>query len=198
VEVEGTELLPIVAINANTLELGDCNPKGEYMWESYFRGEVPINPDNEYELTISHNGGEASATITLPGDFEITSPEEDDTLHQGEDITVSWSQSEGTKRYKLHIRLSYDYGDTANPTYNNFRLDTILSNSNTSIIIQKEKIFPPEIDSVQAGHGFVDISSENGPRIGFSAEGNISGEGIGYFTAYTRRYVYFNIEDASN
>jgi hypothetical protein len=198
VEVEGTELLPIVTINNHTLELGTCNPRGEYMWESVFTDEVSTDPDNEYELIVSHNGGEARATITLPGDFEITSPQEDDTLYKGEDLTVSWSLSERAERYELHIRLRYYYGDTANPSYNSLYLDTLLSNTDTSITIQKERIFLPEIDFIQEGYGYVDIHSENGPQIGMSAVGNISGEGSGYFNAYIYSNVYFYIENASN
>lgn len=195
VEVDGTELLPIVVINNDTLELSHCNPKGEYLWESVFVDEVSTDPDNEYELIVSHKGGEASATITLPGDFEIISPQEDDTFHQGEDLTVIWSPSENAERYDLYIRLDYTYGDTANPYYNRFYLDTLLSNANTSITIPKGRIFPPEIDSVLEGNGYVNIHSESGPLIGMSATGNISGEGIGYFYAYIFRNVYFYIED---
>jgi hypothetical protein len=198
VEVDGTELLPIVAINNDTLELGACNPTSEHMWESYFRCEVSTDPDNEYELIVSHKGGEARATITLPGDFEIISPLEDDTLYQGENLTVNWSLSERAERYELHIRLSYYYGDTANPNHSSFRLDTILSETEAGITIPEEKIFLPDIDSIQEGYGYVDIQSENGPQIGMSAEGNISGEGSGYFNAYIHSNVYFYIEDTSN
>lgn len=198
VEVEGTELLPVVVINYDTLELSNCSPKGQYMWESYFADEVSTDPENEYELMLSHSGGEANATITLPGDFEIVSPQEDDTFYQGEDITVSWSSSENAERYDLYIRLEYVYGDTANPYYNRFYLDTLLSNTNTSITIPKGRIFPPEIDSVLEGNGYVNIHSESGPQVGISAEGNISGEGVGYFAASNGRAVHLVIEDASN
>ena len=196
VEVDGTELLPIVVINNDTLELSYCDPEGEYMWKSFFIEEVSTDPENEYDLVVSHKGGEASATITMPGDFEITSPQEADTFHQGDDLTVSWSSSENAERYDLYVRLEYDYGDTANPYYNRFQLDTFISNADTSITIPKERIFPSEIDSVLEGNGYVNIHSENGPQIGTSAEGNISGEGIGYFNAYIYRNVDFYIEDA--
>jgi hypothetical protein len=200
VEVEGTRLIPVVVINDDTLALGACNPKGEYMWGSVFTDEVSIDPDNEYELIVSHNGGEASAAITLPGDFEITSPEEYGTLYTNENLTVNWSQSEGVERYELHISLGYSYGDTANPDFRRFYLDTLLSNTVTSLTVQGERIFPSEIeiDSIQEGNGSLYINAANGPQIGISSEGNISGEGIGYFTALCRRSMHFIIEDASN
>jgi len=198
VEVEGTELLPIATINNDTLELSGCNPEGEYMWESYFRGDVSTASDNEYELRVYHAGGEATATITMPGDFGITSPEEYDTITPSEDITISWNPSETAERYKLSISLGYNYGDTADPSFRRFYLDTILSDIATSLTIQKESVFPSEIDSIREGTGSLNIYAENGPQIGFSSEGNISGEGIGYFTAVNRRHVNFLIEDASN
>lgn len=198
VEVEGTRLIPIVVINGDTLELSSCDPEGEYMWRSYFVDEVSVDPDKEYELIVSHNRGEAYGTVKLPGDFEITSPKEEDTLYSNEDLTFSWSQSKESERYKLEINLFYYYGDTVNPSYNRFYLDTILSNPDTIITIENEKIFSPEIDSIQEGHGRVYLYSENGPPSGISVEGNISGEGIGYFSAYIYRRVQFVIEDASN
>jgi hypothetical protein len=198
VEVEGTELLPIVTINNDTLELSGCNPKGEYMWESYFRGDVSTTSDNEYELRVSHAGGEATGSITLPGNFEFTSIQEDDTLNQNEDLIVNWNPSEGAEKYNLSVRLSYYYGDTADPTYSSFRLDTILSKMTTVLTLEKEKIFSPEIDSILEGYGYIYLNAENGPQIGASSEGNISGEGIGYFTAVNTRPVSFLIEDASN
>jgi hypothetical protein len=198
VEVEGTELLPVVTINNDTLELYACDPKGEYMWESVFADEVSTDPDSEYELIVSHNGGEAHGTVKIPGDFEIASPEDEDTLYSNENLTVNWSPSENVERYELRITLNYIYGDTANPYYNRFSLDTLLSNSVTSLTIQKERVFPSEIGPIQEGNGYLYIYATNGPQIGMSAEGNIYGEGIGYFTAIYRRYVRFIIEDASN
>jgi hypothetical protein len=198
VKIEGTELLPIVVINYDTLELGNCSPKGQYMWESYFADEVSTDPENEYELMVSHSRGEANATITLPGNFGITSPQEEDTLHLNEDLLINWSSSEGAERYNLRIRLYCYYGDTANPTQSSFRLDTLLSKTQTSLTLQKEKIFSSEIDSVQEGFGYVDISAENGPQVGISAEGNIYGEGVGYFATSNGRAVHLVIEDTSN
>ena len=198
VQVEGTELLPVVTINNDTLELSSCNPEGEYIWESYFRGDVSTAPNNEYELIVSHAGGEATAAITLPGDFELTSIQENDTLNQNEDLIINWSSSEGVEKYNLSVRLYYYYGDTADPTYSSFRLDTILSKMTTGLTLEKEKFFSPEIDSILEGYGYIYLNAENGPQIGTSSEGNISGEGIGYFTAINRLYSNLTIEDASN
>ncbi len=198
VEVGSTELLPIVTINNDTLELSGCNPEGEYMWESYFRGDVSTASDNEYELRVYHTGGEATGSIILPGDFEFTSIQEDDTLNQNEDLIVNWSPGEGAEKYNLSVRLSYYYGDTADPTYSSFRLDTILSKMTTGLTLEKEKIFSPEIDSILEGYGYIYLNAENGPQIGASSEGNISGEGIGYFTAINRLYSHLTIEDALN
>ena len=198
VEVEGTELLPIATINNDTLDLSSCNPEGEYMWESYFRGDVSAASDNKYELRVYHTGGEATATITLPGDFELTSIEENDTLNQNEDLVINWSSSEGAERYNLRVRLYYYYGDTANPTSSSFSLDTVFSKTDTGLSLQKENLFSGEIDSILEGYGNIDLCAENGPQIGASSEGNISGEGIGYFTAVNRIYSHLIIEDASN
>ncbi len=183
VDVGGTRLVPVVLINNDTLEVYSYR-RDEYTYLSEFRGNLSLDPGDECKLFVYHDEGEASATITLPGDFEIISPEEDSTLHQNEDLTVSWSTSEGAERYKLDIRLNYHYVDTSGES-NIFSIDTVFY-SVDSLIIPKERIFPSVVDSVEYGYGHIFVYSESGPWIGHTSEGNISGEGVGYFVAYNQ------------
>lgn len=181
VDVGGTRLVPVVRINNDTLEVYSYR-KEEYTYLSVYRGNLSVDPGDECKLVVYHDEGEASATITLPGDFEITAPEEDSALHQNEDLIVSWSPSEGADRYKLYISLNYHYVDTSGEA-NIFSLDTVFY-SVDNLIIPKERIFPSEVDSVEYGYGHIFIYPESGPWIGHTREGNISGDGVGYFVAY--------------
>lgn len=193
VSVGGTRLVPVVSINNDTLELEHYQRDDYAYLISEFRGNLSVNPGDECKLVVYHDEGEASATITLPGNFEITSPEEDSTLHQNEDLPVSWSPSEGAERYKSDINLSYHYVDTSEES-NSFSLDTTFYTT-TNITIPKERIFPPDVDSVEYGSGNISIYSESGPWIGHTTEGNVFGEGVGYFIASnkTPEIRYFGI-----
>lgn len=195
ISVGGTRLIPVVTLNNDTLEL-DSYRRNEISYYSRFRGNVSVAPGDECNLIVYHNQGQASATINLPGDFEITSPGEDDTLHQDEDLDVAWSTSEGAERYKSDFSLYYSYIDTAG-ALNTYRLDTTFYTT-TGFAIPKEKIFPPEVDSVEYGSGSIYVYSEAGPCIGHTTKGNISGEGVGYFTAYNQltQRIYFSLEES--
>jgi hypothetical protein len=182
VSVGGTRLVPIASINNDTLELYSYRRDENAYFISRFRENVSVNPGDECQLIVYHNEGKASATIALPGDFEITSPGENDTLNPNEDLSVSWSTSEGAERYKLTINLYYHYTDTSGAS-NSYRFDTTFYTT-SSCTIPKERIFPPEVGSVVYGSGNISIYSESGPRIGHTTEGNIYGEGVGYFIAY--------------
>jgi len=193
VSVGGTRLVPVVSINNDTLELYSYR-RDEYTYLSEFRENLSVVPGDECELVVYHDEGEASATITLPGDFEIISPEEAFVLQQDGDINVSWSSSERAERYFINIDLHYYYIDTAGSN-NYFSLDTNVYTINTNLIIPNERIFPSDIDSIEYGSGIISVYSENGPNIGYTTEGNISGEGIGYFIAsnQTPERIYFGI-----
>ena len=139
VSVGGTRLVPVLSVNNDTLELYYYR-KNQNTYSSEFIKNLSVEPGDECELVVYHDEGEASATITLPGDFEITSPKEDSALQQNEDLIVSWNPSEGAERYKLSIDLSYHYFDTSGGS-NTFSLDTVIYSVN-SLIIPKERIFP--------------------------------------------------------
>jgi hypothetical protein len=194
VSVGGTRLVPVVRINNDTLELYSYRRDNyTYTYYSEFRENLSVAPGEECELVVYHDEGEASATIALPGDFGITVPKGDSSLRQNEDLIVNWSTSKGAERYKLEIDLSYYYVDTSGAS-NRFDLDTSFY-ATTNITIPKERLFPPEVDSVDGGFSNISIYSESGPWIGHTTEGNISGEGVGYFIAsnQTPEIRYFGI-----
>jgi hypothetical protein len=196
VSVGGTRLVPVVSVNNDTLELYYYQ-KNQNTYNSEFRGYLSVEPGDECELVVYHDEGEATAKITLPGDFEIISPKEDSALRQNEDLIVGWSPSEGEGRYKLDIDLYYYYFDTSGVS-SRFDLDTNFY-AITHVTIPKEKLFPPEVDSIESGFGRISIYPESGPWIGHTIEGNISGDGVGYFVAYSHiaEKVYFTIGNTS-
>jgi hypothetical protein len=179
VNVNGTKLLPVVAINRDTLELTNYDAAGEYLWNSTWqRFHVPAVLDTVYVLHVYQSDGEAkSHPERLPPRPALVAP---DTLHQNQDLTITWTPATRIDRYQAQVHASYTYHN-----FLHFILDTtvILAPSANSVTIPAAALFPSEVDSVNVGNGFVTITAESGPSIGRETGGNVSGNGIGYFVA---------------
>lgn len=198
VVVYGSHLVPIVSINDDTLEFEYYSSSAAYVAQSYFLDYLYATPGDEFEMVVYHDEGEASATVTLPGDFALTPLQENDTLFLDEDFAISWGKSEGAERYFVRIYMRYYYIDTTGiRTY--FYFDTSLYTIDTNFVVPLERMLLPQVDSVDYGYGYVTVNAENGAWIGHSLEGNITGDGIGYFTAYNQINgdVDFRIENSS-
>jgi hypothetical protein len=175
---------PIVTINGDTLtekNIGDLTS-----WGVRFSQEIPIDPEEEYELIVSHDLGEAHAQITMPSNSAIITPSNNDTLKLNEDLVLNWTSSDNMERYILCIDIHHL--NTVNPVtpYDWNRFNFIVDTTDTSIIIPNEDIFSPDPDSAKYGFGTIMLKSENGPSIRSPLdikERNISGDGVGYFVA---------------
>ena len=165
---------PIVTINDDTLTEGRIWWIGELVpsWGISFSGNIPIDPEEEYELIVSHDSGEAYAQITMPSYSEIITPNNNDTFNLNEDIVVNWTSSENMERYILNIEIH--------------SFDSLVNTTDTSITIPTENISLPGSDTIKYRSGSIHLKSENGPSIRRpldTTERNISGYGIGYFVA---------------
>lgn len=175
---------PIITINDDTLtekHIGDLTT-----WGIRFTQNIPIDPEEEYELIVSHDSGEAYAQITMPSYSEIITPSNNDTFELNEDLILNWTSSENMERYILSIEI--DYLNTINPAtiYDWNHFNSIVNTTDTSIIIPDEDIFSPDPDSAKYGYGIIMLKAENGPSIRSPLdikERNISGNGVGYFVA---------------
>jgi hypothetical protein len=179
VDVSGTKLLPVVAINSDTLELTNYDAAGEYLWKSTWRRfHVPAVLDTNYVLHVYQSDGEAkSQPELLPPRPAVVAP---DTLRQGQDLTVTWTPATKIDRYQAQVHAAYTYHN-----FQHFVLDTtvILPPSLNSLTIPAAALFPADVDTVNVGSGFVSITAESGPSIGRETKGNVSGNGTGYFVA---------------
>ncbi len=199
VEVDGTRLVPVVTINDDTLKLGYYYSWGEYGWYSeWSKDKCDYEPGKELKLKVYHSDGTAEATVTLPGDFEITSPSEDDTLHQNKDLNISWDEATGADYYEICISIWYDYRDTSG--YEDwFDFDTTIEQTGTSVLIPAKRLFPAYVDSVFYGSGEISVTAISGPWIGRTIGGNVTGNGTGYFWAKnSAKNVHIDIESKSS
>ncbi len=190
--VEGTQSVPLVSINNEILALS-YSVTEDVFCKSRFTGNISIEPGEECELIVSHNHGEARATVTLPSDFGITIPSDYDTLHLDEDFILNWNTSNDAERYELWAYLEYFHRDDIDPYTAEFEdwshFDSLVITTDTNLLIPIERLFPSGIDTVKYGSGYMEIYSENGPSIRYpidTTERNINGNGVGYFIAYNR------------
>jgi len=184
VEVDGTRLVPVVAINNDTLDLDGFSGQGEYMWASQWSdAKVKVAADAKYQLNVYQSDGTATSDkLALPAALTITSPADTSRLARGSALTVSWSGGSGVDRFEVFVYIDYEYLNS-NGYYDYFYLDTTIrvGGSTTSITIPAATIFPPDVDTVEYGSGQISVSAEAGPDIGHTSSGNIHGNGLGYF-----------------
>jgi len=192
VTVTGSKLIPVVAISRDTLALMSYDVSGEYLWNSTWRGaHLGILPDSYCVLHVYQSDGEAhSGRQVLPAQPTIISPDSGATLTQNSDFNASWDSVGNIDRYEVNVHLSYTYND-----FQHFLLDTTITLPETSftLTIPAGRIFPPDVDSVNSGAGSITVTAETGPNLGKELNGNISGNGIGYFWTRSSDYRSFNI-----
>ncbi|HEX7321052.1 MAG TPA: hypothetical protein VF399_11955 [bacterium] len=104
-----------VTINDDTMEV-DLPGLNSYNHDARFWDEDTIPPDagSEHEFNIQTDVGNASATVTVPGEFDITAPLEDDSIPVDAAYDIAWEASEGADWYMVLIYYSWsgDYKDT--------------------------------------------------------------------------------------
>ncbi len=162
----------------------------EWLW---FRDEdFPIAAGDSAVLTIAYTkidgvAGTAEAHISIPGQFEITS-HDTSTLVEipvGTGLTVNWSSSSGADVYSAYLYFYYDYLDTLG-NWKNYTctVDTLLTA--TSVTFAPSGLFPNagEIDTVEWSGGYFHVSAAQGPWEE-GAEGNVTGDGMGFFYGWT-------------
>ncbi len=200
--IDGSLGSPDITINNETV--GGTYGIQDNVYSGFFAGYISNDPEEEYELVVSHDLGEARAQVTMPASFGITTPQENDTLNIEEDLFISWDPSDNAERYILNVHMEYlDSIDSLVIPRNWIRFDSLVNTTNTSVTIPNETIFPLDPDSVICGSGDILIKSENGPSVRlplYTSGRNISGNGIGYFVAanythYDDNFLYVIIKN---
>ncbi len=202
---------PIIIINNDTLSsmlyTVEKYSNGEEVSSGFFGEFISNDPEDKYELIVPHDLGEARAEVTMPSGFEITTPQNNDTLNIEEDLFVGWGPSDNAERYILNVHMEYlDSIDSTLNLRNWIYFDSLVNTTNTSANIPNVSIFPlVDPDSIKCGSGDIMIKSENGPSVRFPLDTsgrNISGNGVGYFVAanythYDDNFLHVIIKDDS-
>jgi hypothetical protein len=151
----------------------------------------PISCGDSAELRVTYPkfdgiAGTLHARIMLPAQFEITSPGTPDTIALGDSLVFHWTSSAGADAYIADFRLTYYYVDTVgdNQFFEYYAYDTVLTD--TSLTFSQAQLFPhlEDIDSLVYGYGNFDLSAMNGPTPD-EDQGNVTGDGIGFFSGLT-------------
>jgi hypothetical protein len=196
-DVENTRLLPIVAANNESLDVGGYSSDGEYMWSSSWRKETKLKPGDTCVLYVYQSDGTAESNeLVVPERPRITSPDSNFVLEQGHPLALAWTGTAGIDRYEIEFQIEYSYYDTSHH-YRYFSLDTtaVLPGATADVTLPASSIFPSYVDSVYYGDVSVYIQAVCGPCIGHECKGNVKGHGAGYFLASSEDYGSFAIGD---
>lgn len=172
--------IPTVKLNQDIIKFRSFYNTGT----SYRDTLRTITEGDEVHLTVSGNQGVAGAVVRIPQQFTIQSPDPDTiyVLPSRSDFTVSWTNSNFTDYYDIYFILSYRYAPIGEETekYFHIEVDTILST--TSLTIPASRLFPADFDSVSGwSYGYFQIAAINGPRPEVGTQGNVTGDGFGFF-----------------
>ncbi|MFH1011217.1 MAG: hypothetical protein V1784_08285 [bacterium] len=192
VDVEIYHSPGIPTVNINGVRIPPGNPL--YRGCDPFRFcelNLPVSCGDSAELHVVYVESDgtpriAQASIRLPGQFGITSPETSyDTLSVGDSLVVCWSPSDGVSFYWIEFYLGYDYTDPSGD-WQYFHYSTDSAVIDTCFVLSQNTLFPSteEIDSVDYGYGYLSLWAINGPAPE-SDQGNVTGDGIGFFYGRT-------------
>jgi hypothetical protein len=179
--VSNISSIPTVKLNQDFIKFRDLYSGGTHYWDTL----RTLTAGDGVQLAVSGNQGIADAVVRIPQQFTIQFPDPDSVfiLPPNNDFTASWNTSSFSDYYTAYFYLNYSYVPTGGGSkYFSFDLDTILST--TSLIIPAAQLFPEDFDSLtswSSSYGYFNIIAINGPKPEVGAQGNITGNGIGFF-----------------
>jgi hypothetical protein len=197
-EVSNTRLLPVVAANSESLDVGSFSSSGEYMWSSIWQKQTRLESGDTCVLRVYQSDGSAeSDRLVIPDKPHITSPDSNFVLEQGRPLALAWTGTAGTDRYEIELNLEYYYLDSSQAQHS-FYLDTtvVLPGTTTSFALPASTIFPSYVDFVYSGQVYFYVYAVCGPCIGHECKGNVKGHGGGYFLASSEDYGAYAIGDS--
>jgi hypothetical protein len=191
-DVENTRLLPVVAINDESLDVEYYSSGGEYMWSSSWSKTSGLKPGDSCILYVYQSNGTArSEEQPIPQKPHITSPGSSFILKEDSSLSLAWTGTAGVDRYEISFDIQYEYGSS----YNYFYLDTtvVVPGTATNYILPAASIFPSNVDSVYYGYINISVEAVSGPCIGRECKCNITGNGAGYFLTSSADNGYVSI-----
>jgi hypothetical protein len=146
-------------INDVAMEV-DLPDPGYYFHNAYFWDEdtIPQAAGSEQKFDIQTDIGNASVTCTIPGEFDLTAPLEDDSIPKDASCDMTWEASDGADWYAVELRY-YWSGD---------HKDTLVYCDSTDWTIPGDWLD-------QDGDLQVYVYAGDGPRVETGAAGNIKG-----------------------
>lgn len=129
-----------------------------------------------YNLDVDCDAGKCNASAKMPGSITVTAP---DSIHPNSDLTLSWNKAENAMWYYVWV---WYWG------YEEASFDTFFITTDTQVTLSG-KYFPEE------GTINWEIGAGNGPSYGWeaSSEGNVEGDGYGFWTAMVSEYYYVDV-----
>ena len=177
--VQNISSIPTVKLNQSDLRFRYLYGSGSYYWDTL----RAITKGDEVQLNVKSDQGEAVATVRIPQQFRIQSPNPDSIfiLSPHSNFAASWTASGLSDYYYAYFYLSYSYIPIGGGSSKYFYIeaDTILST--TAITIPAARLFPADYDSLRFSYGYFSIKAYNGPKLEVGARGNVTGDGIGFF-----------------
>jgi hypothetical protein len=132
---------------------------------------VPPTVGVEYKFDVKTDQGNMTATCTLPGDFDFTSPLDGDSVSVNSAVPITWNAAAGADWYAVNIQF-YD-------TLWRWK-DTLVNRDSTSWTIPAGWLNAD-------GHLTIYVYAGGGPKIEPSAAGNVDGA-LGFCIATNARY----------
>ena len=106
------------------------------LWDGFMRywaSTEPIRAGESYWLKVSIPGkGEFTASTTAPGDFEILSPNPEDTVDVFNPLEVKWTAAEGAAGYRIDL---WEFKEYRNEYFD--RVTTGWNNSFRGVFIER-------------------------------------------------------------
>ncbi len=159
---------------------------------------LKVVPNSEYRLEISINDLEIEGTTIIPGDFEITNPQNNSVLTREElntnskKINIIWGKSNSAKGYIINVSYSYsytypvEYGDTT--TYYGLDENSYITNDTSFVFELDYRGFGSLSIQIQAyDENYHKHIIERIPRIGIEGA-------YGYFGSSVLKTVTVNIK----
>ena len=99
-------------------------------------------------------------------------------------FTVGWTVADYADYYRIFFELRYSYLDTHWNHINIISMKETTVDSNY-ITISMSELFPANLDSIIVSGGDLNVYAINGPKMEPGSEGNVKGDGYGFFLCET-------------
>ncbi len=176
-DYKGFSQIPLVTVNRETIPIYNSSMN----WYEFYDENIFLS-NRDYELIVNTSQGRAQAKIGMPANFTIIRPDTSYIMGRDSTLTITWHKSNKATWYWLDYYISYDYEDTSGEMNSyEFTKDTILTDTVCTFAVGR--FFPYYVVTILSGEGEADIWAMDGPKVLPGTQGNITGEGQGFFNS---------------